>query len=343
MIVREFIEFKRTGNTKTSLGLGIAEITKTPELLAKYIEEEWGFYDSEARKAPWADIYLRFWTKGSEISEDTMNEISEFISSQTHFISKSYQKRRWMVNSAGDSGKYLDIKIERKLPDEIEAMGSQIKEALEFRRGQDSKEAMDVGKNSSLFWPKPWNKLKDEEKEKAIEKFTESDEYEMYAEDFVPYYLLSDEFLMEPSHDLLVQKFGPNPYEHIQGEPLIGYDPKSLEFDIEQGSIGVKDALEISDNEAFLKYLGFSEDLIPEIYYTILKDGIEFEENDSEYEFTNSDLEQIRDAQIIFRKYLNDRLQSMKDQYYWYFGEEGISEYLDEKMFDKNLNIVEDE
>ena len=140
-----------------------------------------------------------------------------------------------------------------------------VKEAIDFKRGQTSKKAIDVGMDSSRFWPKKYEHLEKKEKTKALDNFRDwwNDVMNVGVDDFI----VSDQFLLEPAHVLLQQKFGENPYEVIGTEPLIDFDEDKLYYDASKKYVNPEDAIKINNNEAFLQFLGISDDLIPEIYF----------------------------------------------------------------------------
>lgn len=215
-----------------------------------------------------------------------------------------------------------------------------VREAIDFKRGITSKKAIDVGMDSSRFWPKDFKHLSKGEKIKALDNFGDWWN-DVMAQDF-PNYLVSNQYLLEPLHVLLQQTFGENPYENIEGEPMIAYDGDDLEFDMDRNTLNIGDAIRINDSDAFLKFLGISDDLIPEVHYTFGADTINFEENDSEYEFTESDQKQLDDAHIIFRKYTNDLMKQMKDEHNFYFSREMLLDHIKSNnvKFDSEYNPV---
>jgi len=213
-----------------------------------------------------------------------------------------------------------------------------VKESIEFKRGQESKKGLDVGTYSSQYWPKKWEDLDKREKEKALINFKEIWENNMADE--AESYITSDQFLLEPAHELLVQKFGKKPYEIIGVSPLIDFDPRTLYYDADRKYVDVSDSIQINDDEAFLQFLGIDDYLIPEVHYTITSDGIEFEKNDSEYEFTDADLDHLHIAKINFEKYLNDLAQVISDQAHYYYSDENLINHIEfnEIEFDPDLN-----
>ena len=215
-----------------------------------------------------------------------------------------------------------------------------VRESIDFKRGQPSKKGLDVGMDSSRFWPKNYKDLNKKEKEKALDNFRDwwNDTMHGGADDFIT----SDQFLLEPAHVLLKQKFGKNPYEVMGVEPLIDFDADTLYYNVSNKTVNVEDSIQINDNEVFLQFLGISDDLIPEVYFTIKKDGIDFEENDSQYEFTKSDLKQLSDATHIFDKYLNDLAQTIQDNHEYYYSDEMLKDHISSNntQFDSEYNIA---
>jgi hypothetical protein len=226
-----------------------------------------------------------------------------------------------------------------------------VKEAIDFKRGQTSKKSLNVGEIHS--WPKAYSELSEEEKKKAIQNHRDNGKWGKYLEDnwdHIKQMIVSDQFLMEPAHVNLVDTFGENPYEKIGTEPMIDFDEKALQFDVDRKEIDVRNALTINSETAFLTYLGIPDHLIHQVWYDIQRDSIDFEWDsaDDEFEPSKEDEEYLIIAQKNFQKYLNDRIQVIKDGFTYYEeNDEAIAEEfangVEEAQFDYDLNKIENE
>lgn len=223
-----------------------------------------------------------------------------------------------------------------------------VREALEFQRGQASKSSLDVGKNST-YLRRSYDELTAEEQTKAAEKYKETggwDEYLANNWDFIKDQIHSDQFLLEPPHVNMVDKFGKSPYEVIGVEPMIDFNKEYLQYDLERNMIDLRNVLDINSSEAFLTYLGLPSHLLPHVYYHIGKDYIDIEWDTYDYEPTDEDEESLQITEKNFEKYVSDLIQSLKDQYNWY--EENLEpvknhlEYEDDIKYDGDLNPVKE-
>jgi len=113
-----------------------------------------------------------------------------------------------------------------------------------------------------------FDELSDDAKEKVIEKFRE----QRYDED-ISDWIIDDCYLLNPKgvHDLIIG------------------NTRKVYYDIYSGYINISKGMDIKDDKAFLNWLNIPIELHNEVYYTIKKDTIYFEENDCEYEFTENE------------------------------------------------------
>ena len=260
------------------------------------------------------------------IVRESLNEFKRGLSSKASLGVGLY------YDAIDDQGFDRKIKIKRSMRALL------VKEALNFERGKSSIRGLDVGIDRSETWPRSWEELTAEQKDLALEKYGEDHFIDREAMDL----LLSDEFLMEPAHAALVHRFGKDPYKEIGVEPLVGYDPDELYFDIGRKIINVKNALKINKIDAFYEFLGLDENLWNQVYMNIYDDEIEFEldSDDDEFELSKEDLENMKMAERNYEIYLNDRLNSIIESYEYGISDEGAISVLEKKEFNQNLEII---
>lgn len=118
-----------------------------------------------------------------------------------------------------------------------------------------------------------FDELSTEAKENAIKNVRE----EMWEGNYGAYYIsewvVDDDYLLEPTHDEMVEVFGPGYNEDLGQNPMIANDRKEISF-VGKGDqnyyLHCADAININNDEMFLGWLGippfFWDELIPRFY-----------------------------------------------------------------------------
>ncbi len=211
-------------------------------------------------------------------------------------------------------------------------------ESLEdFKRGVDPRTGLDIGAESTYFWPKSYEELADEQKKEAFQNWFNSEENEPDHN-----FLADDDYLLEPLHAEMVAFFGEEKYTEIA--PLIeNSDFQKVYYDLDRkGSVNIVGSVQISDDHAFLQWLGIPLEMQDKVHYNIDKYTIEFEENDYDYEFSIEEREILAKAQEKWEEHLESIRKRLNNQRDYARSEEFFKEEVtsNEWEFDKNLNVV---
>ena len=100
-----------------------------------------------------------------------------------------------------------------------------------------------------------FDELSEEAKKVAIEKTRERLKQTDYIEAYD--WAIDDCALFEPSHAEMAELFGDDYYEKNHDNFVFKNHRKGLEYEGEFGTIHIKEALEITNEEMFLEWLGF--------------------------------------------------------------------------------------
>jgi len=101
-----------------------------------------------------------------------------------------------------------------------------------------------------------------------------------YGADDIPYWVVDDDYLFEPTDEDLIKIFGPKYSNDLGDSPMIGNTRKNISFEVGR-SLNCKDALDINNNQMFLGWLGISPFYWEDLYFSFRDSGnftsIEFE------------------------------------------------------------------
>lgn len=210
----------------------------------------------------------------------------------------------------------------------------------DFKRNVDPRTGLDIGYDSSYFWPKSYDELSAEQKEKAYQIWSEITEPDHA-------FLANDDALLEPPDAELRKLFGSEYYDKIF--PMIqNSDYQKVYYsDLDgAGSVDISQSVKISDDTAFLQWLGIPLEMHEKLYYDIDIYDIEFEPyewiNDDE-EFSEKEEEIIKRAKKKWAEHLDFIRNNLIKQWEYLKSEEFFDEEVNshEWEFDKNLNIIE--
>ena len=165
-----------------------------------------------------------------------------------------------------------------------------------------------------------FKELSEESKQKAIELHRNN----LYEYNDFSGWAIDDCFLLEPLHNEL-EKLG------FKGELLIKNNRK-IYFSLGRDRyIDISKAMEIQDNDLFLKWLGVTDRMIKEgnVCFTIGKDTIGFGENDYTKDFTDRDLRILERAEDKFENHCNSILNSIEESIDWNYTDEAITESIE--------------
>lgn len=125
--------------------------------------------------------------------------------------------------------------------------------------------------------------------------------------------------LLEPHDRELRELFGDD-YKF----PLIENNRK-IYFSLDRDRyIDITDAAIITNESQFLTWLGIPEQMHDNVYFTIRKDTIEFEENDYNHEFNEIEQQILVEAQEKFEEHCSEILTSIEADIDYRYSDEAI-------------------
>lgn len=184
------------------------------------------------------------------------------------------------------------------------------------------------------------SELSEEARQTAIENYR-NDSY-MYND--YSTWVIDDCYLLEPKHKELISLFGDDFYEKLNKNEKYNDNPllennRKVYYSLDGGrDIDISNAMIVRDDSYFLKWLGIDDDLQKEVYYSIGKDTIEFEENDCEYTFTEEEEEILDAAKEKFEDHCSDILNNIKESYEYCFSDEYIIETMEANEYEFTEN-----
>ena len=142
-------------------------------------------------------------------------------------------------------------------------------------------------------------------------------------------------YLLEPKHNELtfIKEY------NVLKTPIFNNNRKIyLSLDRDR-HIDISNALTITNEDIFYKWLGINKRLQNKITYTIKDDYIEFEENYYNYKpLTEREKQTLKDAEEKTKVHFQEVLDNIEDSYNYFFTDENIIEYLQ----DNEIEFTED-
>lgn len=167
-----------------------------------------------------------------------------------------------------------------------------------------------------------FEELNPEQQQQAIEKFREK----LYQHNDFAEWAIDDCFLLNPPHKEVVKLT-----TELKDDILIKNN-RTIYFDLGRGRhLDISKAMEVQDNDLFLKWLGVTDRMIREeiVYFTIGKDTIEFEENDYNIDFSGRDLRILKRAKEKFEDHCSQILKDIEASIDYNFTDEAIKESIE--------------
>lgn len=169
-----------------------------------------------------------------------------------------------------------------------------------------------------------FDELTEEAKEIAVDNVRNQDGY---GDDFGSW-AVDDCSLLEPLHEELVELFGED-YKF----PLIENTRKKIYFSLGRNRfLDVEKAIDITNEEHFLTWLGIPKSLQDKSYYSIytprygnLDTTIEFEEATDDY-FTEEEVSILEDAKVKFDNHIEDVLKRIESDVEYRYSNEAVIE-----------------
>lgn len=169
-----------------------------------------------------------------------------------------------------------------------------------------------------------FNELSEEAKKVAIEKMRtrleQTESYEAYS------WAIDDCALFEPAHAEMAELFGDDYYEKNHDNFVFKNHRKGLE--VEFGTINIKEALEITNEEMFLEWLGLPKKYHKYISFefyenhytsTYLKINNEFLQSDPRYNYVKA---LVKNAEEKFKTHVEEIKNRIERGYIDYFSDE---------------------
>jgi predicted RNA-binding protein with PUA-like domain len=188
-------------------------------------------------------------------------------------------------------------------------------------------------KKFTLFEEEPqtftFDELSQEAKKNAIQNVREEMWEGRHGADDISSWVIDDDFIFEPTHDEMLDIFGPNYNDSLDGNPMIANDRDDISYISKEDQnyyLHCKKALNVTNDGMFLGFLGIPPYFWDDINYYFVDSGtytkIEFEiENEDEMDSSqlsrlNSYLDKASDK---FKKHMDSVLtritRDIEDQY----------------------------
>lgn len=162
-----------------------------------------------------------------------------------------------------------------------------------------------------------FSELSEESKQAAINEIRES----YYNDNDFAAWAIDDCSLLEPKHEELTKLFGKN-----YNFPLLE-NTRKIYFSLDRDKyIDISNGLIVTNENQFLTWLGIPEKMQENVYFAILKDSIQFEENDFNNEFNKIEQQILMEAQEKFKNHLNDVLNRIEKDIDYRFSDAAIIE-----------------
>jgi len=197
-----------------------------------------------------------------------------------------------------------------------------------------------------------FDELSPEAKENAIQNVREEMWEGNYGAYYIPEWAVDDDYLFEPTHDEMVEVFGPDYNDDLGQNPMIANDRKEISFvgkDDPNYYFHCANAINITNDEMFLGWLGippfFCDGLIPRFYDsgTYTKIEIEIEDPDQYNQDQQTMLDRyIEGAGKKWESHMSHILDGITRDIESQYEDEGIEERIESNdiTFDSEGNIV---
>ncbi len=164
-----------------------------------------------------------------------------------------------------------------------------------------------------------FEELNPEQQQQAIEKFREK----LYQNNDFAEWSIDNCYLLNPPHKEVVK------LTTELADDILIKNNRTIYFDLERGRhLDISKAMEVQDNDLFLKWLGVTDRMIKEdnVHFTIGKDTIDFEENDYNIDFSDRDLRILERAKEKFEDHCSQILKDIEADIDYRFTDEAIKE-----------------
>lgn len=181
-----------------------------------------------------------------------------------------------------------------------------------------------------------FNELTTAAQQIAIDQFRDR----KYEDSSVTEWAIDDCYLFEPRNAEMENLFGE---EYIKlNKPVIANTRKNIYFDTEiNRHLDADEGIEITNEKMFLIWLGIPEEMHEKIYFTIKNNWarypdtiIKFEENDSNYNFTEEENTILEKAANKFSDHMEEVLNRIGEAIDYQFTDEYIAEEIEANQYE---------
>lgn len=181
-----------------------------------------------------------------------------------------------------------------------------------------------------------FNELTTAAQQIAIDQFRDR----KYEDSSVTEWAIDDCYLFEPRNAEMENLFGE---EYIKlNKPVIANTRKNIYFDTERNRhLDADEGIEITNEKMFLIWLGIPEEMHEKVYFTIKNNWarypdtiIKFEENDSDYHFTEEENTILENAADKFSDHMEEVLNRIGEAIDYQFTDECIAEEIEANQYE---------
>ena len=155
-----------------------------------------------------------------------------------------------------------------------------------------------------------------------------------YEDSSLAEWVIDDCYLFEPKNAVMERLFGEE-YTKLN-KPVIA-NTRKVYFDTDRNRhLDADEGIQITNEKMFLIWLGIPEEMHEKVYFTIKNNWarnpgtiIKFEENDSDYHFTEEENKILENAAEIFSNHMEEVLNRIEESIEYQFTDEYIAEEIE--------------
>ena len=175
-----------------------------------------------------------------------------------------------------------------------------------------------------------FNELTTAAQQVAIEQFRDI----KYEDSSVYEWVIDDCYLFEPKNAVMERLFGE---EYTKLNKPVMANTRKVYFDTDRNRhLDADEGIQITNEKMFLIWLGIPEEMHEKVYFTIKNNWarnpdtiIKFEENDSDYHFTEEENKILENAAEIFSNHMEEVLNRIEESIEYQFTDEYIAEEIE--------------
>jgi len=175
-----------------------------------------------------------------------------------------------------------------------------------------------------------FNELTTAAQQIAIDQFRDR----KYEDSSVYEWVIDDCYLFEPKNAVMERLFGE---EYTKLNKPVMANTRKVYFDTDRNRhLDADEGIQITNEKMFLIWLGIPEEMHEKVYFTIKNNWarnpgtiIKFEENDSDYHFTEEENKILENAAEIFSNHMEEVLNRIEESIEYQFTDEYIAEEIE--------------